>query len=90
MTVHTEDDQVKENENLVEKDPSESETHDKSSSLEEEFNENYKTKEQELHEVEIKLGNANSKQTEGNKSEFKDNHLKCNRCEYRCKKDVKS
>jgi hypothetical protein len=60
-TVYTEDDQEKENENHVEKHPSESETHDKSSALEEEFTENYKTKEPELCEVEIKAVNANAK-----------------------------
>ena len=80
---------MKENEYFVEKNLSESETHDKSSALEEDFTESYKTKKKEFHEVEIKTVNANPKQKEGNKSEFKINLLKCNKCEYSCKKDVR-
>ena len=44
--------------------------------------------EPELHEDGSKSVEVNAKPTEGKKSEFKGDLLKCNKFEYTCKKDV--
>ena len=85
---NSEPDNMRENEPLVEKELSKSDTNDTSSALGGELTEKLKTMEPELHEAGIKAVEANAKQTEGKTSEFKGDLLKCKKCEYTCKKDV--